>query len=189
MRPDGRPSGPGQPPAFRLFFALWPAAPLVEELHRAALDGARRFGGRATTPATLHLTLAFLGDVVADRLPTLLAAVGEIHGPACEFTLDRLGFWAHNRILWAGSSNRSPQLAELAGQLCGHLRATGFLPPGNETRPFVPHITLVRKVGKPPAELPPLPPIIWSAREFVLVRSLLDERGATYQTLGRWPLT
>ena len=51
----------------RLFFALWPP----EDLSRALADGAealaRRFGGKPARRETIHLTLAFLGEVDAAR--------------------------------------------------------------------------------------------------------------------------
>jgi 2'-5' RNA ligase len=56
-----------------------------------------------------------------------------------------------------------------------------------DTRPFNPHVTLVRK-----AECAPLPdstPIIdWQVEDFVLVRSTLAPDGSRYETIGRWPL-
>ena len=51
----------------------------------------------------LHLTLAFVGDVDRDRLP--LEAVGDaVGGPGFELPIDAVGYWPHNRIVWAGST-------------------------------------------------------------------------------------
>ena len=188
MRPDGRPSGPNRPEAARVFFALWPDAEALDILDRAAIDGAARFGGRATKRETQHLTLAFLGDVILDRLPTLHEAAGRVACPAFRFSLDRLGFWRHNRILWAGSSHDERPLAGLVHGLVQEIRGVGGKVDGG-SRPFVPHVTLVRNVRDNPQELPPLAAVAWECREFVLVRSRLSARGAAYETLGRWSLS
>lgn len=187
MRPDGRPNGPNRPEAARVFFALWPDAVVLATLDQAAREGAARLGGRVTKPETQHLTLAFLGDVTLDSLPALHEAAGRVACPAFAFTLDRLGFWRHNRILWAGSSRNERALAGLVRDLVSEIQAVGGKVDGG-SRPFVPHVTLVRNVRENPLELPALPAVGWECRDFVLVRSRLSARGAAYETLGRWPL-
>lgn len=52
----------------RLFFALWPSPAAAERLASAATDAAARLGGRPTRLETLHLTLAFLGEVADERV-------------------------------------------------------------------------------------------------------------------------
>lgn len=192
MRPDGRPSGPAhsdrQGDRHRVFFALWPDATVAGALHRLATDCARRFAGRAMRRDTLHLTLAFIGEVETARLEALRAAAGRVRGEACELCLDRLGFWSHNRILWAGSAEPVPPLERLAADLARELAAEGFSTDGSGWRPFAPHLTLLRNVAERQPELPALAPLSWAAREFVLVRSRLSSGGASYETIGRWPL-
>lgn len=187
MRPDGRPNGPNRPEAARVFFALWPTATVLDSLDRAARDGAARFGGRPTKPETQHLTLAFLGDVALDRLSALHAAAGRVNRPMFNFTLDRLGFWRHNRILWAGSSQNERSLTALVRDLVAEIQVAGGRVDGG-SRPFTPHVTLVRNVRDNPLELPPLPAVGWECCDFVLVRSRLSAQGAAYEILGRWPL-
>lgn len=190
MRPDGRPSGPRRPETARVFFALWPDPPLVAALASAAADGARRWGGRVTAPETLHLTLEFIGEVALDRLAALRGAADAVAVAPFDLVLDRLGFWRHNRIFWAGGE-ANPGLTALVRELGLHLAAAGF---GGRNggksggRPFVPHLTLVRNVRTPPVELPPFGPVRWECQEFVLVRSRLSAAGSAYEVLGRWPL-
>lgn len=188
MRPDGRPSGPRRPDQARVFFALWPPAEVRRGLEQAAADSARLFGGRAMRPETLHLTLAFIGDVALDRLPALHAAADEVRSPAFRLCLDRLGFWGHNRILWAGSRDSCPGLTALAGKLAGSLRTHGWPTGIRDGKDFAPHVTLVRKVvaGKP--ELPAIPAMDWDCDSFVLARSRLAASGSAYEIIGRWPL-
>lgn len=177
-------TNPGdRPPAARVFFALWPDAAAASRLNSLAGEGARRFGGRKMRAETMHITLAFLGEVPLDRLPAAQAAADRVRvSPFC-MRLDRLGFWRHNRIFWAGCSETQRELADLAGQLQSRLRDAGF---ALEDRPFAPHVTLVRKVvGKPGAE-PLSPAIEWTCREFLLVHSVPSAEGSAYQPLARW---
>ncbi|MBS1188993.1 MAG: 2-5 ligase [Rhodocyclaceae bacterium] len=188
MRPDGRPSGPRRPEPARVFFALWPDDRVRKALHQAAVDCARRFGGRAMQPETLHLTLAFIGDVPLEDLPRLQEAAAGVDGSAFRLGFDRLGFWGHNHILWAGSRQADPALSAVAHGLAGRLEAAGY-PSGIKTgRPFAPHVTLVRNVVNKHPELPELPSVDWACQEFVLVRSRLSGQGAAYETVARWPL-
>ena len=186
MRPDGRPSGPGRPAPARVFFALWPDAAGAADLARIAGEAARLCGGRATRQETLHLTLAFLGNLAVDRLPALAAAVDGLAAEAFDFALDHLGYWRHNRIVWAGGP-LVPALGGLVASLVDRLAAAGFVGP-EKGRPFVPHVTLVRHADHACAPLPAIAPLVWPCREIVLVRSCLAQRGPAYQPLGRWPL-
>lgn len=188
MRPDGRPSGPRRPEQARVFFALWPDERVRAALHQAALACARSLGGRVMQPQTLHLTLAFIGDVGLDQLPALHAAAAAVAGRTFTLTLDRLGFWGHNHILWAGSRQGEPALSQLAEDLGGRLQAAGWPTGMKAGQPFAPHITLLRNVDAKRPELPPLPPVEWACERFVLMRSRLSERGSAYETLAHWDL-
>jgi 2'-5' RNA ligase len=56
-----------------------------------------------------------------------------------------------------------------------------------DKRPYVPHVTLLRKAGRGP-EKGGLPGAEWTVKEFVLVRSVPDREGAAYEVIGRWSL-
>lgn len=187
MRPDGRPNGPGRPAAARVFFALIPDQAIRDRLDGVAREFATRYGGKATRSDTLHITLAFLGDTPMDRLPALLALAEQVRAPAFELTLDQLGYWRHNHILWAGCSNVPPAVVTLVSALKERLKAA-HIPFDASHRNFVPHVTLIRKLAQPSGAMPPLSPIPWLCQEFALMRSRLAQSGASYETLGRWPL-
>lgn len=181
MPPDGSSERPQ-----RLFFALWPPRRVQAELHRLAVDTARRCGGRATARDNIHLTLAFLGDVPPARLPELLALAEGVRRPAFSPSLDRLGWWRHNRIAWAGSRQPAPELAGLADDLAGRLAAAGWPTGRKPGQAFVPHLTLVRQADAAPAR--DMPPLAWRCQEFALVRSRLSAGGPAYETLAAWRL-
>ncbi len=167
----------------RLFFALWP-----DDATRVALaDWSRQIhrvtGGRPTSAETIHQTLAFLGDCEPTRLAESAAAASRVHPRRFELLLDRTGIWSHNRIAWAGTSAVPPELDALVADLRAALAEARF---AFDRKPFVPHITLVRK-ARPGGVLPALEPIRWPVAGFVLVRSVLHPEGSDYVIEGRWP--
>jgi len=168
----------------RVFFALWPDARVRAGLSHAARQMHCVSGGRCTRDDSIHLTLAFVGDVDAEFLPRLLAPPDGIFTSAFLLTLDDWGCWGRNGIGWAAPSHIPAPLRHLASNLEGWLRGAGF---ELEQRPFTPHVALVRKAQCAP--LPDsMPPVDWQVEDFVLVRSSVSPEGSRYQSIGRWPL-
>jgi 2'-5' RNA ligase len=167
----------------RVFFALWPDAACARALatlaRRAAPAEARRM-----RRDTLHLTLAFIGDIAAARLPELMAVGDRMRWPALMLRLDRIGHWDHNRIIWAGASAPPAALEALASALADALADIGVDCP---RRPFVPHVTLARKATSLAMAPADMPPIDWPVGGGVLVASERDDRGARYRALRAWP--
>jgi len=166
----------------RLFFAVWPEAAAAGRLHDAARLAQRTCGGRVMTMQSLHLTLAFLGQVAADRMADLQHAAAGVRAAPFDLCIDVLGCWQHNRIVWAGCSGPPAALSGLARTLAVALADAGF---PTEARAFMPHVTLLR--GARCAPLPPLEQAIaWPVRAFHLVESHPHDAG--YKSLVRWPL-
>lgn len=167
----------------RCFFALWPDEALADSLHETARAAQGGCGGRLMRRDNLHLTLAFLGELAVDRVAAAMAAADGLAGTqGFDLPLDRLGYWQHNRILWAGGV--SPGLTFLAETLAARLRAASFT---LETRAFAAHVTLLRDARC--EVVPTLPaPLAWPVREFVLAESRPTSAGARYDVIGRWPL-
>jgi 2'-5' RNA ligase len=164
---------------------LWPDAPALEALQSAAHAGVVVCGGRRMRPDSLHMTLAFIGAVSATQIDALRAAAAGVRAAPFEVVLDRLGFWQHNRIFWAGGEASPSRQHRLWGELHNVLTGAGF---PQEAHPWFPHVTLARDAHC--ASVPTLPePIRWQAREFTLVESSLQPSGARYRVLGRWPLS
>lgn len=182
-----------KPATARVFFALWPTPEVTGRLGDIAEAAAMAFGGRATRRDTIHLTLAFLGNVPETRLPELSVAAAAVGGAPFAIKVDQLGFWSHNHLLWAGCQAPSAPLDALSSQLRKVLARAGFRV-GGEGREFVPHVTLVRRVpeaGAPSASrpLPSMDSLAWRCERFVLVRSTLSALGSSYQIIGEFPLT
>lgn len=167
----------------RMFFALWPSAAVATELAKAGRGLHEVCGGRLTRAETIHLTLAFLGEVELEKVDDLLKLAGQVRAHAFSLNLIRLGWWPRNRIVWAAPEEVPPELVLLVDDLQRNLRGAGV---GFDAKPFVPHITLLRKGNCKDKPLPAMS-VKWSVVDFVLVRSVPSERGSAYEVLGRWP--
>ena len=168
----------------RLFLALWPDGAVREELSRflATLPGDL---GRPVAAENLHVTLAFLGDVDGAVRNGVEAMVGGIRSGPFTLELDQVGYFPRPRILWAGAAPVPAQLAQLVKDVRKGLRRCGLQP---ERRPFVAHVTLMRKVNRFPGKLV-LAPVFWPVRGISLVESQLGQTGSQYQVLREWPFS
>ena len=170
-------------PRQRLFFALWP-----DHEVRTALDkaGQSLLGKRIkrVPAANLHLTLAFAGSVTASVRHCLESTAGAIQLAPFDLTLDHYGHWPRPRIAWMGPVHTPPGLWSLVGSLRTVFESCGLQV---ETRPYQPHVTLARKIGRLATDTP-ITPIAWPIRSFSLVESVTDPRGVRYQRLASWTL-
>jgi 2'-5' RNA ligase len=190
----------------RLFVALHLAPDLLEELSRLQAelrrldhDGAVRW----VDPKGIHLTLEFLGDVAAARVPQLREALaGAQAGRRAPFlSLGSTGAFPNlrrPRVLWVGLVEEGDRLVPLQRAVEAALSKLGF---GREERPFQPHLTLgrARDSGSGPARLGRLllarledarAPIAVPVPQtrLSLVQSHLGPRGSRYEDLESWSL-
>ncbi len=184
-------SGPDHPkrPQHRLFFALWPGDAHRRALAAAIASAVAEVQGRPVSPGSLHVTLAFLGNVRGQALASLVEAGGRGPWPAVEVTFDRLEYWARPRVLVALPSSVPASSREIVERLWRSLEPLGF---AREPRPWQPHMTVVRRVRKPPPEnllLAPVDPATDpSPWRLALVESVSHPGGARYKPLADWPL-
>lgn len=171
------------PEGQRLFFALWPDAELQRALYKVGRAIAPP-GGKPMAAHNLHITLAFLGTIDADKRLCMEKAADAIQLPPFELALDCAGFWPRPQVVWLGCREVPPPLAALAGQLNGAMAACGMTP---ESRPYSPHLTVLRKARQGPRQLD-INTVSWAVGDFVLVQSLTLPEGAQYQVVRRWPL-
>jgi 2'-5' RNA ligase len=101
----------------RLFFACWPTPVLQRQLHEIGNRLKLQIDGRVSRSANIHLTLAFLGDVAADRLPVLQQLASKIVVPAFALPLQRLGCWPDGGIGWLAPDQAPEGLLQLVRQL------------------------------------------------------------------------
>ncbi len=172
------------PPTFeRLFFALWPDEPLRQQLAGRSKPIVQAADGRQVPAENLHITLAFLGNVDARQRECVDDMAEAITCPPFELMLDRVGHWARSRVLWLAPGS-SPLIHRLAEALHMGASACGL---SLDSRPYRPHLTLMRKVSCVPEALM-VTPIYWPVSSFVLLRSVPLPRGVRYDVLREWPL-
>ncbi|MTH45160.1 RNA 2',3'-cyclic phosphodiesterase [Intestinirhabdus alba] len=170
----------------RLFFALALPDATREEIIRWRAECFPPEAGRPVAADNLHLTLAFLGEVSAEKRRALTQLAGRIRQPGFTLRLDDAGQWPRSGIVWLGP-RRSPRgLLQLADMLRAQAARSGCY---QSPRPFHPHITLLRDVGQALA-IPP-PGFSWSfpVREFALYASAFSRGRTRYTQLQRWTLT
>lgn len=165
----------------RLFFALWPGP--AERARLVELQDKLAAKARRIAPRRLHLTLAFLGQVNADRLPDLERIAGRQSLPREPLVLDTLGWFERPRVGWLGCSAVPKVWASLARSLSAALDTGGFR---TEQRDWLPHISLYRDLRKPFANMA-FKAIEWRPEALHLVQSEPGETGAEYTSLWQWP--
>jgi 2'-5' RNA ligase len=160
-----------------------------------ALDGRRAI--RWVQPSHLHLTLVFLGEVVPDRVPAVIAALtSDLSAPPFAMTLHGLGVFPSRgapRVLWLGVSEGAEALVAIHRQVVVSLERLNVRV---ERRRFDPHLTLGRWREPRPADRrtalaadPSRPVARVDVACVTLYHSRLSPAGSTYTALAHATLT
>jgi 2'-5' RNA ligase len=186
----------------RLFVAITLPVAWTDYLAARARDLERLAPGytRWVAPELLHLTLVFLGEQPADRLPAIERAVaGAASGQqAFQLALGAPGSFGNPpRVLWVGAQASGQSLRALHAALVERLAAASI---PFDAKPLVAHLTLGRarrdastSAGRalgaqlPSLRLPP-PPAPFAVEQVTLMRSELSARGPRYTPQGVFPL-
>jgi 2'-5' RNA ligase len=180
------------------------AVELTDEAREAAAEHAARLRrdfpeARASwaRPGALHITLKFLGEVEAARVPVLSRAAGaaaEGFGPFA-LSVEEAGTFPPRgaaRVLWLGVRDESGGLARLQRRLEEECEAAGFQ---REPRAFKPHLTLARLRAPKDAHAlseahrrSTFGPHAFTVSELVVMRSELGPGGSRYTPLSRHAL-
>jgi RNA 2',3'-cyclic 3'-phosphodiesterase len=177
----------------RLFAAVDPPPDVAAELARWARAAARAGGGgsdpapRILDPASLHVTLLFIGERPTDEIDALAEALADAAAGArgCELETGA-PLWLpprRPRALAVEVHDPSGELAALQSAIArGLCSITGEQPP----RRFRAHVTVARSRGGPRSQppLPATPPLSFEVSEAILYRSRLDPAGARYEALA-----
>lgn len=175
----------------RLFVALAPPENQRREIALCVEQNDGGAQGRVMPPQNLHLTLAFLGEVGAERRGELERAIETLSTHAA-FEAEWGGMQAfpdpgRARVAVLGTKSGARELAALAADLLSALPED--LRP-RESRRFRPHLTVVRYRQPPPRKAVEelgrrLAPFSWRCRidRVELVESHLEPAGARYRSL------
>lgn len=166
----------------RLFFALWPGAELQQKFAEIAQVLHPQCGGRLIPASNIHLTLIFVGAVEKSRIPRLVEAANNVRVTPFQLRIERLGSFHAGKIAWLAPTETPPVLSRLVETLHAALRQAGF---SFDEKPFVPHISLLRKARSiSPGALDP--PIEWAVSGFALIESHSAADGAHYEVIERF---
>lgn len=153
--------------------------------------------GNPTPPENLHLTLAFLGELVAGIEEDLHDALSALHEPAFDLHLSGVDTFGGNdpKVLFVGAQPNDA-LDRLHRKVRSQLHGAGIM---LDRKRFRPHVTLARFRRRPSAPemerlrlwllaysgfgLPPFP-----VTGFTLYQSTLARSGAIHDELARYPL-
>lgn len=167
----------------RLFFALWP-----DEDTRKQIDHiARQFKDQNIKPvkkSNLHITLEFLGEVLADDQEALIEKINQLELEPFDIELTKIGWWRKPQILWIGTMHIPKELTRLVKSIRKCVKKQGLK---TDKREYQPHVTIARKVKEVviPNKALHIP---WQVNSFVLVISKTIENGAEYQVIQEWSL-
>jgi 2'-5' RNA ligase len=178
------------PHTLRLFFALWPSASERQSLAAATADAISQVDGLPVLATNLHVTLAFLGAVPGRRFVVLAGVGSQGHYPGVALRFDRLEYWAKPKVLVAMPVEIPETGRVIVDRLWERLAPLGF---ERESRPWRPHLTLARKVRRPPPENLRIVPRSGASDDpapwgLALIESTTHPEGARYRPLVEWPL-
>ena len=179
MTPAGSVGGDDR---LRLFLALELPPPTLDVLE--AWGGANLHGGRIVPREQLHVTLAFLGSRPSSELPAIVgclrAAVAEAGGT---IVLEPSGWRETRSVGMVVLLDATGVAARLAGRLHERLEALGVYRP--ESRPWLPHITVLRYRERPRLAPPPPETGTFVPSGAAAYLSRLHPSGARYEVLER----
>lgn len=147
----------------------------------------------------IHLTMIFLGslnedviDEIKERVPSVVKGFSTI-----KTRLNGVGVfphWRKPRVIWAGLDGEIERLSNLRDELQAELKVLG---PGQEKRPFRPHLTIGRFKGRVDRDedlkwildrYQDISSDLCSLNELILFKSDLRPDGPVYTRMATWPL-
>lgn len=169
----------------RLFFALSLPPTLQTQMIQWRADNFPADTGRPIAAASLHLTLAFLGEVSEQKEAALRSIAGRIDAKGFSLQIDDAGHWPGAGVVWLGTRRAPRSLLQLADILRSHAARNGCY---QSTLPFHPHISLFRAATRAVAIPPTTPNWTLDAKEFGLYQSIYERGRTRYALLQSWPL-
>ncbi|MDD3043909.1 MAG: RNA 2',3'-cyclic phosphodiesterase [Candidatus Delongbacteria bacterium] len=169
----------------------------TQNFYSSAKDALNESDIKWTEPENMHITLKFLGDVPADRVPEISAKLKNIAKSHAEFKplLKGVGVFRdfyRPKILWFGLRN-CPEFEKIKNDIENSLGDMGF---EIDYRKFTPHLTVGR--FKTSVSSDQLKKFVNANREIylqavdikdiIIYESVLSSAGSQYTVLEKFPL-
>jgi RNA 2',3'-cyclic 3'-phosphodiesterase len=166
----------------RLFCALRLPGDVLDAL--AAWQGSALSTARDVRPVArdqLHITLAFLGHRPSDEMPGIVEELRQAAADAQPAVLRALRYRETRSVGMLVLREDEPGVERFAADLQGRLERLGVYRP--ESRPWLPHVTVVRFRRRPRLD-PPVPDLgAFSPSDAALYNSVLRSTGAQYEVV------
>jgi len=181
-------SGEATPERLRLFVACDLPVDVTDAVRRWQEHELRQRRDLRLAP-TLHLTLAFLGDVPATRVPDLEGVLGAISWTPATCTFKGplfLPSHGRRRVVALELDDPAGALRRLQAEVAEGLAAEGVYEP--ERRPWLPHVTVARyrRPGQP-FSLQNVNIPGFGVVRMVLYSSHLERAGAVHAPIADFP--
>ena len=168
----------------RLYFALWPDDSTRLKLSQCCPQLTQQANGRALFPLTLHMTLAYLGDVDTKLLPVIEQIANGLVASPFTYIANTAGCFPKTRVAWLGTKEVPSHLNTLQNNLRALLGAAQL---DQDKRIFRPYLTIARDIEAPFADQA-IAPVQWHIDHFCLVAIRAGAAGPQYDVLKNWPL-
>lgn len=166
----------------RLFFALWPDAPVREQIAAVAAPLCANFRSPVVPAGNYHLTLVFLGALSPSGVRDVIAAARGVRFLPFNVELQHSGYWPRSQVAWLAPHTCPAPLATLVNDLQNRLGGLGLT---IDARQFRPHVTLARDVTSG-FSAPLATTVRWPVRSFNLLESVPASGGPVYRPLAEF---
>ena len=168
----------------RLFFAVRPDPMERDCLAEAALSLSLGLDARLVPRNNYHVTLAFIGEVVAAQLATLQRIGAAQAAPALALRFEAFEYWPKPEVVVAAARTIPDGLQALWQQLHSELAVHQWALDPKRLRP---HVTLARKVSQAPV-LQAMSAFDWKVRAITLMQSDTTGARSVYTVVDTWRL-
>ena len=184
----------------RAFLAIEPPEDILQAMSRLQEKLKREISGRIswTKPQGQHLTLKFFGDITAEDIKNICAAVENriVSGSSLNLKIEKMGVFPDARrpqVLWCGVTGDVEKLSVLQKQLDSDFASIGF---PKEDRPFRAHLTLGRikesrglsGISEALTKHNAFAAGEFGCKELILFQSRLLQQDTVYTKLAKFPL-
>jgi RNA 2',3'-cyclic 3'-phosphodiesterase len=168
----------------RVFFAALPDGATRQRIAAAAESLPLEPAAQRVPRDNYHVTLAFVGEIEAALVPTLLKIGSMQRTPPFSLRFDAYEYWPKPAVVVAAARAIPPALERLWLELHRELAAHRWALDPKRLRP---HVTLARKVAQAPV-LQAMSSVDWPVREFSLMRSNMSGVQSAYTVVDTWAL-